>query len=288
VDAQVKKGKPGMLFSDTTTTLRLNHQLSRVNRTFNKTLERLSSGLKVNHASDGAATVAISETLRSQIRGFDAASSNVQQGIGMLEIADSGLQQITESLQKIREIGVAASNGTTTATQFATYQASLQAELATIDALAGSTKYGSQVLLNGSISGGSGLNIQTGPETTDTLDIKTAFGNNTSGASGLGITQSTLASTANATTLINQTDAAIATIGNNLATIGGFENRLANQLNYLSTAKVNVSASRSSLIEVDVASETGILAQMQLLQQAGAYALAQNNLNARLVLSLLQ
>lgn len=274
-----------MLLSNT---LQLNRQLNMVTAKLNKSLERLSSGLKINRASDGASTILIAETLNSQIRGFDVATNNVQQGINILEVADSGLQQMTESLQKIREIGIAASNGTTTATEFASYQADLQAELATIDSISTNTKYGTNVLLNGSISGGTGFNIQVGPNTADTIDIRSAFTNNASGAGGLAVTQNTLASNADATTLVNQVDAALATVSTNLATIGGFETRLGNQLEYLATAKVNVSSAHTSLVSTDVATETANVARLQILQQAGAYAIAQNNFSARLVLNLLQ
>ncbi|MEM0951853.1 MAG: flagellin [Cyanobacteria bacterium P01_H01_bin.74] len=277
-----------MLYSDIATTLQLNRQLGITNNRLSRTMQRLSTGLRINQASDGAAALMISETMNAQIRGFDMATSNVQQGISMLNTADGGLQQITQSLQRIREIGVLASNGTTSTAQFSAYQAELQQELANIDAISASTRFGDNVLLDGSISGGAAFNIQAGPNTTDGIDIRSAFGNNVSGAGGLAITQNTLTSTANATTLINQVDAALTTVSTNTATIGGFQNRLQNQADYLSTARVNVTAAQTSLIGADIALETANLAQYQILQQAGAFAFSQNTLSGNVVLGLLQ
>lgn len=273
-------------FGNQSSTLALSRYLNNVSKQLNKSLERLSTGLKINHASDGSAQLQLSDYMTSQIRGYEVAASNAQEGLSMLETADSALQQISSHLQDIRDIAVAASNSTTTATQFSAYQADLQAKIAAIDSISDNTKYGTNVLLDGSLSGGSALNIQIGTNSGDTLDIKSAFTDN-SANSGLSLTQNTLSTTANATTLLGQVDTAIATVNSHLGTIGGFENRLTDQINYLSIAQTNVAAAQSNIRDTDVAAETAELTRLQILQQAGAYALAQANTQSQIALRLL-
>lgn len=259
--------------------------LNTVNRQLSLSLERLATGYKINRASDGPGALLVSENLRSQIRGFDVASSNVQQGLSMLQVADSALQQIITHVQNIRDIAVAASNGTTTADQFAAYEDQLTAELAAINQIATGTEWGSNVLLNGTMAT---LNIQLGPNSGDTLNIGSAFSNNQTAAGGLAITQTTLAAAADATTLLGQADAALATATGNLATIGGFESRMTNQLNYLSIAKENFSAAEANIRNTDIAAETANVTRLQILQQAAAYSLAQANAFPNIALALLR
>ncbi len=264
--------------------LNIGTQLARVSFQLNKSLERLSTGSRLNHASDGAADMMVSETMTSQIRGFDVATSNVQLGLSYLDTADSAMQQINDHLQNIRDIAVAASNTATTADQFTAYQASLQAEIASIDSISANTKLDGNVLLDGSLSGAA-FNIQVGTNSGDTVDMKTAFADNS--ATTLGVSQSTLASVANATTLLGQADTAIAALNSNLAIVGGFESRMNDQLNYLSIAQTNTSSAQSSIRDTDVASETSNLTRLQIIQQAAAYALAQANIQPQLALKLL-
>ncbi|HEY9746994.1 MAG TPA: flagellin [Oculatellaceae cyanobacterium] len=254
----------------------------------NKSLERLASGYKINRAADNAASLMISESLRTQIRGYDAASNNSLQGLSMLQTADGALQQINEHLQRIREIAVAASNSTNGPDQFAAYQAELQGHIESIHSIASGTKYNDLTLLDGSISGGSAFNIQLGPNSGDTLDIKAAFSNAAVGASGIGAINNTLTSTTDANTILGQVDSALTTLGTKLATIGQYENVLENQMNYLAIAKENVMASESAIRNTDVAWELSLMARHQLLQQASLYALSQTNTSAALASRLLQ
>lgn len=268
-------------------TLNIGRYINATNSRLNKSLERLASGYKLNRAADGAAEMMIAETMKAQIRGYEAASSNAQQGLSMLQTADSSLQQINEHLQNIRDLAVTAANGTNNSAQYAAFEARLTAELSAINGIASGVKFGDFTLLNGSIASGTSFNIQIGPNSADTVDIKTAFSNNTTGASGLNITQTTLASAANATTLLGQIDSAMGTVSSNLARMGGYQNRMTNQMDYLSIAKTNMTASLSSIRDTDVAFEVANLTRMQILQQAGAYALAQANTFPSLALTLL-
>jgi len=272
-------------FSVSTTSLAIEGILNNTNSELQKSMKRLATGYRINSAADGAADLAISSTMDGQIRGYSVATTNVQQGLSILGIADNSLQNIMTHLQNIREIAIGANNTSNSSSDFANYQTQLQAEIASINNVATSTKFGSNVLLNGTLSGAA-FNIQVGPNSGDTMDLKTAFADNQAN-SGLSLTQNTLATTTDAGTLLTQTDAAMATLSSNLATVGGLENRLNDQLSYISTASTNVSAAQSSIRNTDVAQETANLARLQILQQAGAYALAQANLTPQTAYSLL-
>lgn len=277
-----------MSILNTQSTINALRHLGTSTSLLNKSLERLSSGYKINRAADGAAGLLISENLRSQIRGFDVATTNAQQGLSMLQTADGAVQQISEHLQKIREIAVAAGNATTSTAQFATYQADVVSEIAAITNITSATKYDSHVLLDGSISGGASFNLQIGANSGDTLDIKAAFADFTVAAAGIGVISSTLASTANANTILGQVDTALGTLSSRLSTIGQFENSVMDQMNYLSIAKENTSAAESSIRNTDVASETSNVARLQILQQAGSFALSAANASNASLMRLLQ
>ena len=274
-----------LTFSSSTSSLAIAHSLKATNDALAISMKRLATGFKINSAADGAANMAISSTMDSQIRGFDVASANAQQGLSMLNTADGALQNVMGHLQNMRDIAIGAGNTSNTAAAFANYQAQLVAEIASVTSITTNTKYDTNVLLDGTIAAGTGMTIQIGPNSADTLDIKAAFTDNKPAT--LTIAQNTIASTANAATLLGQVDAAITAVNANLATIGGYQNRLSDQVSYLDIAKTNYMAAQSSIRDTDVAQETANLTRLQILQQAGVYALAQANTSPQIALSLL-
>jgi flagellin len=204
----------------------------------------------------------------------------------MLATADSAMQEIYTHLQNIRDLGVQGANGTTSTAQYSALQADLKAELSAIGGITADTKYGANVLLDGSMSG-TAFNIQIGAEAGDTLDIQGAFTDSTYATLGIpGAT--TLASTGDGSALIALADTALSTLSQNLATVGQYENRLNDHLDYLSNIQSNTESARSSIRDTDVAQETANVSRLNILQQAGAYALAQSNTSAQLALTLLQ
>jgi len=249
----------------------------------NKSLERLSSGYRINRASDDAAGLVLSEHLNSQIRGQAVAQDNIQQGMSMLNIADGSVQTMFDHLQNIRDLAVEAANPTTT--DFSGLNAAFLQEVAAINALSTNTEYNSQSLLDGSISGGAGMNIQVGANANDTINIQSAFAD--ADAAALGIALGAIASNANGTTLIGQVDAAISSLGVISANIGGFQNRLESQSTYLDTSIENLTASYNSIRRTDAASELSNLTRLQVMQEASAAAVTQANLQSSLVLRLL-
>lgn len=278
----------GIRLNSSATATMITGHMNMVTQKLNKSLERLSTGSKLNHSSDGAGLMLVAENMDSQSRGYTVASSNIQQGVSMLDSADSALQQVYNHLQNLRDIAVAASNGTTSASQFTAYGTQLTAEVNAINSISSNTKYGTNVLLDGSISGGTGLKIQFGPNSGDALDVKTAFAASDASTLGITMTAANLSNATNAGTLLTQVDTAMANASSTLSTIGGFQSQLTDQLNYVTNAKSNVEASLSTIRDTDVASETANVSRLSILQQAGSYALAQSNTSAQLALTLLQ
>jgi len=279
----------GITFFNSAASSNVLGHLSSLNNQLNKSFERLSTGYKVNHASDGSADMMISQNLQSQVNGYDVAARNIQDGLSMLQSADSAMQQINEHLQNIRTIAVAASNGTTNTAQFTAYQNQVTQEVNAINDIANNTKYNGQNILDGTISGGgTAFNIQIGPNSGDTVDIKTAFSDATVGASGLGTISTTLATAANATTILGQVDTALDALSGKLSTVGTFESSMQNQMDYLNIAKANTQSSLSSIRDTDVAAESANLAHLQILQQGAVYALSQMQNQSAIAMKFLQ
>jgi flagellin len=269
------------------TSLRNQHNLNTVTNSLNKSLEKLASGYKINRAGDGAGSLLASENFRSQIRGSDVAISNVQQGLSILQIADGSMQQIYEHLQSMRDIAVAARNDTTSTAQLAAYKADYSAHISAINDIASNTRFNSLNLIGSTpASGLANFYIQAGANSSDQIDIVAAF--STNNASGLDVATSTLAATTDASNLLSDVDAALATLSQRMATLGGYESTMESQLNILSIRKENYTSAEASIRNTDVAAETATVTQLQIIQQAAAYALAQANQAPSIALQLLQ
>ncbi len=258
-----------------------------VSSRLNQSIERLSSGLKLNRASDGAGSLLLANNLEAQRRGMDVAASNIQQGINVLNIADSALQTVQGDLQRLREIAIEAANPTVT--NFTGHSAEVGALFTNIDAISNGTSFGTGAgaiqLLDGSVAA---FNIQAGAGTagSDTVDISGSFAD--TDATALGLAQNTIASNADATTLLGEVDAALATLSGFIATIGGNQSQLQNRLDFVQISSENLSASEGVVRNVDVAAETARLTQLQILQQASALALSSANQAPSIALRLLQ
>ena len=247
----------------------------------NKSLERLSSGLRINRAGDGAGTLLASENMRSQIRGLQAANRNVQQGISMLNTADGALQSIYDDLQRMREVAVEASNGTIT--DWTPFTNEVNGLITAIDQTATGTTFNGNVLLDGSVAA---MEIQYGADNGQSLDIAAAFAD--AQAATLGVNPLDVSSQANAQAAIATVDGALATLAGIIADVGGFQNSLENQMNSNMVAIENYSSAEASLRNTDVAAESANLVKAQILQQASALALAQANQAPAIALTLLQ
>lgn len=263
-----------------------------------KTMEKLSSGYRINRAGDDAAGLQLSENLRSQIRGSQKALDNTQDGINVLNLADGAMQTMTDNLQRIRELTIQAASDTYNATQRSAIQGEIVQLLADIDRIASSTTFNGVSLFP---TAATSFILQVGANSTanvDTIDVGAALGNATS--NGLGITSwNGTALTVNmavngtaggnvARTFLGQVDAAILAVNTRRGNLGAFVNRLEGAANNLSISVENLSASESRIRNVDVAMESSNLTRNQILQQASNTILAQANQSPQLAIQLLQ
>jgi len=265
--------------------------LSNNTSMLSKSMEKLSSGYRINRAGDDAAGLALSEKLRSQIRGSQKAQDNVQDGINLLNIADGAMQSITDYLQRMRELAVQAGNDTYNTAQRSSMKAEFDQLSSGINQIANATQFNGVFLLNGS-SAASGMKLQIGANAQtgiDTLDIGSQGVFASCMATSLGVS-STLALSSNsaALTTISALDSAIATLNTRRGKLGALSNRLETTASNLATNVENTSASESRIRNVDVASESAKLSQYQILQQAAAAMLTQANQAPQLALQLLK
>lgn len=264
----------------------------------NTSIARLSSGLRVNSAKDDAAGLAIAERMQGQIRGFDMAARNANDGVSLLQVADGAMGQISDNLQRMRELAVQAKNGTLNATDRTNLNREYVELANEVGRVATGTIFnGNNVFAaaNKSVS----LQIGAGNVATDTLavnltDTGLAAGNDLQTQLG-GATQALIATAmgrvdtvANATAAITEMDTSINDITNFRATAGAGLSRLEQVASSLETNSINLRSARGRIMDADFAKETAALTRAQILQQAGTAMLAQANQLPNNVLSLLR
>ncbi|MBI2874478.1 MAG: flagellin FliC [Firmicutes bacterium] len=247
-----------------------------------KSMERLSSGLRINKASDDAAGLAISEKLRSQVRGIGQAVRNAQDGISLLQTAEGALYETNNILQRMRELAVQAANDTLTAGDRSSIQKEIDSLLSEVNRIASSTQFNSRNLLDGSAAT-TALNFQVGANTGQTIAVTIA----TATAAALTITGISVGSTSLANDAVASLDSAITEVSNIRAGLGAIQNRLEHTIANLGTASENLQASESRIRDVDMAMEMVNFTKLQILQQAGTSVLAQANVTPQSVLKLL-
>ena len=272
--------------------------LSKSAMSLETSIARLSSGLRVNSAKDDAAGLAIAERMTAQIRGFDVAARNANDGVSLLQVADGALGKIGDNLQRMRELGVQAKNGTLNATD----RANLNREYTELANEVGRVATGTTFNGNNIFAAANktvNLQIGSGNVASDTLgvnltDTGTAAGNDLQTTLG-GATQAAIVTAfggvdtvANATTAITEIDTAINDITNLRATTGASLSRLDQVVSSLETTSSNLSSARGRIMDADFAKETANLTRAQILQQAGTAMLAQANQLPNNVLSLLR
>jgi flagellin len=265
--------------------------LSRSQLQLDRSLDRLSSGLRITRAGDDAAGLAISESLRAQIRGLNQAQRNANDGISVIQTAEGALNEISNILIRMRELGVqSASEGSIGNSERSFLQNEFSALQSEITRIANSTKFGGRVLLDGTLSGtGSALTFQVGINNNATVDrITLNIGDGT--ASGLSIQASdaAISTTAAAQAALAQIDSAISSVSTLRGDLGAAQNRLQSTINNLQSSVENLSAANSRIRDADIAAETANLTRAQVLQQAGIAVLAQANVSSQVALQLLQ
>lgn len=270
--------------------------LVRNERSMNTAMERLSTGQRINSAADDAAGLAIGSRMTSQIRGLDVGIRNANDAISMVATADGALIEVTNMLQRMRELALQASNGTTTSADRSYLSSEYANLLAEIDRIAENTQWNGNTILNHITTASSTFKYQVGANGGQTIAVD--FGNMTDTVSGvfteIKASHSVITSTTTASAMTQGTsavvaiDSAITAVNSQRATFGAAMNQLTYAVDNLSNVKVNSEAARSRIADTDYAEETSELARTQIIQQAGTAMLAQANQMPQTVLSLLQ
>jgi len=284
--------------------MRINHNISSMtatnslyasNRDMSKSLEKLSTGLRINRSSDDAAGLAISENLRTQVRGTSQAMRNAQDGTSMLQIAEGASNEISSVLQRMRELAVQSANDTLTSTERTYTNREFSALHDEINRIASVTNYNGVDLISSQSGRFGSANATT--NTSFWIDA-----NGSRGIDSITITIDTMTTTslnasldtvslttqAGATNAITAIDDAINSVNSNRANIGAYVNRLEHAINNLMVSNTNQAAAESLIRDVDFAQETSEFTKNQILVQSGTAMLAQSNMAPQTVLSLLQ
>ncbi len=268
----------------------INHNMNALNAhrnmAFNtgnagKSMEKLSSGLRINRAGDDAAGLAISEKMRAQIRGLDQAARNSQDGISLIQTAEGALNETHSILQRMRELAVQASNDTNVTADRSAIQTEINQLASEVTRIAEKTTFNNQVLLSGGLGD---LNIQTGANSGDITKITLSDMD----AGSLTIDALDVSDNAKANAAITSVSAAISVVSTFRANLGAYQNRLEHTINNLNVNSENLTAAESRIRDVDMAKEMMIFSKNNILQQAAQAMLAQANQQPQGVLQLLR
>mgnify|MGYP000968439118 CR=1 FL=1 len=262
-------------------------QLGITNNSSAKSMEKLSSGYRINRAGDDAAGLSISEKMRAQVRGLNMASRNAQDAISMIQTAEGALNETHAILQRMRELAVQAANDTNVSVDRTAISDELTTLVAEIDRISDSTTFNEKKLLNGDLAAtASAANFQIGADcgVAMTLTIATMD----SDALTVNAVASCVGSYANATATIGTIDAAIKRVSAERSKLGANQNRLEHTIKNLDNASENIQASESRIRDVDIAKEMMEFTKNNILQQAAQAMLAQANQAPQGVLQLLR
>lgn len=255
--------------------LNAQRNLTRSGNSLATSLQRLSSGLRINSAKDDAAGLQISNQLTSQIRGMTVAARNASDGISMAQIAEGALDEVTNIFQRMRELAVQSANGTNSTNERAALDAEFQALNSEVIRIGTNTRFGNTGLL----SGGLDTTLQVGDKGGETINISITSVSAVAGA---------IDSATGATNALASVESAIRKVDTSRGSLGAIQNRLESTIANANSIIENASAARSRIRDADFAVETANLTRAQILQQAGTSVLSQANAIPQGVLSLLQ
>jgi flagellin len=260
--------------------------LSRSQMGADKALQRLSTGLRVNNAADDAAGLAVGTRFKSQIRSLEQAQRNANDAISVIQTAEGALDQMSGLLIRMRELSVQSANGTLTSGDRAFLNTEYNSLVAELDRIAQTTDFNGTDLLDGDAS--AGIVFQVGAANNTNNRITVSITNmQTSSLTSSSLASNTISTVANARNTMDIIDTAINTISTQRSVLGASQNRLTVTIENLGTQVENLSASRSRIMDADIAKETANLTRAQILVQAGLSVVAQANAAPQAALSLL-
>ncbi|CAI3796173.1 flagellin [Rheinheimera sp. MM224] len=263
--------------------LNAQRQLINSGGSLDTSFKRLSSGFRINSAADDAAGLQISNRLSSQINGLNQAISNANDGISLSQTAEGAMDEITNSLQRIRVLAVQSQNGINSSADRVALQKEVSALKTEISRIATTTQFGGIKLLDGKFS----AKFLVGANAGQNISVNLSRTGGGYGASGLGISTLSISSVSGASAALASIDSAIKTIDSTRADLGALQNRFQSTIRNLSNIVENVSSARSRIRDTDFAKETAELTRSQILQQASTTILSQANQRPQAALSLL-
>jgi flagellin len=290
-----------MIVNHNISALNANRQVFVTELEMEKSLQRLASGLRINTAGDDAAGLAISERLRSQVKGLNQAKRNAQDAISLLQTAESSMSEITSMLQRLRELAIQSSNDTNTSDDRTLIQTEVDQIILEIDRLSSSASFAGLSLLDGRFSSTNtqqsnwqgSLVFQVGANKRETIsDTRNQLSVSIATMNAQALAVNTMSSNgmtsrAAAISAIAVVDAALTTLSTRRATLGAYYNRVEHTVKSLAIEHENVTAAESRIRDVDMATEMMNFTKTQILMQSGTAMLAQANLKPQFVLQLL-
>lgn len=281
-----------MVINTNVSSLNAQRMLSNTNSSLSVSMERLSSGLRVNSAKDDAAGLAISDRMSSQIRGMTVAMRNANDGISMAQTAEASMGSITETMQRMRDLAIQSANfGAVSSGDREKLQTEFKQLGDEISRIIKNTEFNGKKVLNGALSG---ANFQVGANTSTDNQISVTI-SNLALASGItslfstaAVSIGSLATSTGVRDAVDAIDTAIRKVDTFRSTLGAVQNRFSTTISNLQSSIENQSAARSRIMDADFAVETSNMSRSQILQQAGTAMLAQANQSQQNVLSLLR
>jgi flagellin len=275
----------GLRINTNVASLNAQRNLFGTKMNLDKSLERLSSGYRINRAGDDAAGLAISENLRAQIRGLKQAHRNTQDGVSLVQVAEGGLNEISSILIRLRELAVQAASDTIGPVERQFLNVEYDQLVSEIDRIADGSEFNGTALLNGT---GVLLDFQVGTRNDPNVDRLTFDASKAdANSASIGVNLTSVADKASAQNSLSALDSAIVSISAMRADFGAIQNRLQSTMNNVAISVENLSAANSRVRDVDVAEESAELTRNNVLLQAGTSVLAQANQSAQAAVSLL-
>jgi flagellin len=277
--------KMGLRINTNTASLNAQRNLYGTKLNLDKSLERLSSGYRINRAGDDAAGLAISENLRAQVRGLKQASRNAQDGVSLVQVAEGSLNEISSILIRLRELSVQAASDTIGPVERQFLNVEYDQLVSEIDRIADGTEFNGTQLISGT---GSILDFQVGTRNDPNID-RLSFDASKADANSaaLGVNLTSVADKASAQNSLSAIDSAIVSVSAMRADFGAIQNRLQSTIGNIAVSVENLSAANSRIRDVDVAEETADLTKSNILLNAGTSVLAQANQTSNAALGLL-
>lgn len=265
--------------------LNAQRNLTNSQSSLNVSLQRLSSGLRVNSAKDDAAGLAIAERMSAQVRGLSVGIRNANDGISLAQTAEGALASVTESLQRMRELAVQSANATNSATDRTSLDNEYQALATEINRSLQGTEFNGIAIVG---AGATGFDFQVGPNNSANDRITVTTTNMFADAGVVAATGGDITTVANAQGAMNLVDTALDNVNAERAKLGAAQSSMETAIRSLDTTRENTAAARGRIMDADFAMETANLTRAQILQQAGVAMLSQANALPQTALALLQ